>query len=366
MKCAANLRSIGQALIMYTQQFAYYPGMSTTHSTQTEGDVAVWPVSDYGWQCTFVTRNATAPDVTGVERVLYRTRRGLTPAGGGLTDNFVGTVGHAHGVFNALKARPDIRPDLVVAHSGFGSSLFLPHLYDCPVVNFFEYFHRPRGQTLGYRPDVPLSEQALLRSRTGNAMILLDLDNCDAGWCPNYAQRATFPAEYQSKLRVIPEGVDTNLYRRNELAPRRIPGGAEIGRDTRVVTYVSRGFELTRGFDVFLRAAKLILERFPDVLFVVVGTDRTYYGPDRRLTGGASLRERLLEASDLDLSRVHFTGWVPEQTLAEVLSISDLHIYLTHELTRVAGRRVRRGGGGAGPGPGRRRRRRGRPVRGRG
>jgi prepilin-type N-terminal cleavage/methylation domain-containing protein len=35
--CAANLRSIGQALFMYTEQFHYYPG---SHS----GGVAIWPV----------------------------------------------------------------------------------------------------------------------------------------------------------------------------------------------------------------------------------------------------------------------------------------------------------------------------------
>ena len=36
VKCAANLRSIGQALTMYTQQYGYYPGCSA-------GDIAVWP-----------------------------------------------------------------------------------------------------------------------------------------------------------------------------------------------------------------------------------------------------------------------------------------------------------------------------------
>ena len=30
VKCAANLRSIGQALTMYTQQYGYYPGLGYT------------------------------------------------------------------------------------------------------------------------------------------------------------------------------------------------------------------------------------------------------------------------------------------------------------------------------------------------
>lgn len=40
IKCAANLRSIGQALTMYTQQYGYYPG-GTAQSIDTG---AVWPL----------------------------------------------------------------------------------------------------------------------------------------------------------------------------------------------------------------------------------------------------------------------------------------------------------------------------------
>jgi glycosyltransferase involved in cell wall biosynthesis len=172
-------------------------------------------------------------------------------------------------VYEALKVRPDIQPDLVVAHSGFGTSLFLPHLYDAPVINFFEYFFRPVGQNLGYRPELGLSEEDVLRSRTTNAMTLLDLDNCDRGWCPNRAQRDVLPKEYHDKIRVLPEGVDTNLYRRRERLDRRLPDGTVVPAGTRIVTYVARGFELTRGFDVFMKAARLIAAEVPEALFVV-------------------------------------------------------------------------------------------------
>src|SRR5439155_4151221 len=140
---------------------------------------------------------------------------------------------------------------------------------------------------------------------------------------------ATFPAEIATKLRVIPEGVDTTLYRRRTGVPRRLPDGTPIDPDTRIVTYVSRGFELTRGFDGFMAAAKRIHQQFPRVVFVVVGTDRAHYGPDRALTRGEGLRQRLLATGEFDLSRFHFTGWLPEDKLIDVLSMSDLHIYLT-------------------------------------
>jgi hypothetical protein len=167
---------------------------------------------DLGWRCSFVTRNSTAPDVPGVERILYRKREGAAPGSHPSTRYFQNTIGDAHGVYEAMKARPDVRPDLVVAHSGFGSSLFLPHLYDAPVVNFFEYYFHAAGGAFTFRPEVPVAEADLLASATNNSMILLDLAACERGWCANFAQRDVMPKEYHPKIEVIPEGVDTLIY----------------------------------------------------------------------------------------------------------------------------------------------------------
>ena len=41
--CAANLRSIGQALVMYTQQYRYYPGYCA-HDADARNLYVVWPV----------------------------------------------------------------------------------------------------------------------------------------------------------------------------------------------------------------------------------------------------------------------------------------------------------------------------------
>jgi hypothetical protein len=118
---------------------------------------------DFGWRCTFLTNNVSAPDLPGVARVPYGICGRASRASHPCTRSFEGQVGHAAGAYAALKRRPDIHPDLIVAHSGFGSSLLLPHLFDAPVINFFEYFARPTGQCVGYRPEVGLDEAKLLR-----------------------------------------------------------------------------------------------------------------------------------------------------------------------------------------------------------
>jgi glycosyltransferase involved in cell wall biosynthesis len=87
--------------------------------------------------------------------------------------------------------------------------------------------------------------------------------------------------------------------------------------------------ESMRGFDIFMKAAKRIAERRRDVLFVVVGKDRVAYGGDTNYTKGKTFKEWVLGQDDYDLSRFLFTGLLPARTLAEVLSFTDLHIYLT-------------------------------------
>jgi glycosyltransferase involved in cell wall biosynthesis len=50
---------------------------------------------------------------------------------------------------------------------------------------------------------------------------------------------------------------------------------------------------------------------------------------DRKVTAGASLRHRILDSGGFDPSRFRFVGWLPEDKLVDLLSISDLHVYLT-------------------------------------
>lgn len=97
----------------------------------------------------------------------------------------------------------------------------------------------------------------------------------------------------------------------------------------KIVTYVSRGFESIRGFDIFMKTAKRLAEQRSDVVFVVVGQDRICYGGDQKTIGGESFLRWVLSQDSYDLSRFIFPGLLPPQQLAQLFSISDLHIYLT-------------------------------------
>lgn len=294
------------------------------------------------WDCTFVTKAEVGNVNDGVRKVIYRVGGGATERTHFCARTFENSVWHCDGVYKALKSRLDIKPDLIVGHSGFGSTLFLRELYpQTPILNFFEYYYHPHGANsdMDFRRDLPWtsSDMTYLRSRCRNAMILLDMQNCDAAYTPTLFQKSRFPKEYYSRLRVIFDGVDRQVYHsyHDELRPPvsrrgvRHIAGVEVSPTTRVVTYVSRGFESMRGFDIFMKSAKLIYQQYPDVKFIVVGEDKVAYGGDSQHTSGKSFKQWVLDQDEYDLDKFAFVGRLSTSDLGLLLASTDLHMYMT-------------------------------------
>jgi glycosyltransferase involved in cell wall biosynthesis len=84
-----------------------------------------------------------------------------------------------------------------------------------------------------------------------------------------------------------------------------------------------------RGFDLFMRLAQRIADARADVLFIVVGQEDSYYGWDRLHTGQPNFKEWVLKQGKFDLSRFVFLRHLEPEPLADVLCLSDLHVYLT-------------------------------------
>src|SRR5262245_61225478 len=146
------------------------------------GHIAAHLAKELKWKCTFVTQ-APAGTSDGIERIQYTLAGGATKSNHFCSRTFENTVWHCDGVYRALRNRRDMKPDLIVGHSGFGSTLFLRELYpDVPCINFFEYYYHPHDpdSDMDFRSDLgwEVPEIKYLRSRCRNAMIMLDLHNC--------------------------------------------------------------------------------------------------------------------------------------------------------------------------------------------
>ncbi len=300
------------------------------------GRLALELTRRYGWRCTFLIQHLSkcpSPDRDMLEQLrLIAVPR---PTGGRTPPRWTESLGEylalSARVFEAARARPELRPDLVVTHCGLGPGLFLPDLYSCPLVNYCEYYLAARGRDLTYRVDLPPVEHALFYPRCVNAATLLGLTAEPSGYAPTHWQKNSFPERFQSKIEVHFDGLDTDLYRPRSPRPdlAELLGGNALSPDTRLVTYVARGLESIRGFDLFLRVAGRIACERPDTVFAVVGGDENYYGWDQQFAAPGTFRQWAMSRCDPGPARLVFLGQIEPEPLAHVLARSDLHLYLS-------------------------------------
>lgn len=230
------------------------------------------------------------------------------------------------GVALTLKEQGFI-PDFIYGHT-WGQTLFMKDVFpNTPLLCYFEWFYNLEGGDVGFDgKELNVDEMAKLRTR--NAHLLLDLQSCDEGICPTQFQKKQFPKEYQSKIKVLHDGVDTDFCTPDANSILKIKDkNIVLSSNDEVVTYATRGMEAYRGFPEFMQAAEILLKRRPNLHIVVAGEDRVCYGAQLRNT---SYKKMMLEKLNLDLNRIHFVGGLPFDEYVNLLRISSAHVYLTY------------------------------------
>lgn len=224
------------------------------------------------------------------------------------------------------------RPDVVVAHSGWGETLPLRAKYPrAHLVTYCEYFYRDTGGDVHFDPEFPLlGVDGLAHLRAKNASQLLALVDSDVGLSPTPWQRSTYPREFHQKIAVAHEGVDMEAVQPNPRASFPLPNGVVLPAGAEVLTFVARNLEPMRGFHIFMRALPAIMAARPHAQVVIAGGDGVSYGatsPDRRSWKEVFLSE---VQHQIDHSRVHFVGPLPYRDYLRLLQVSRVHVYLTY------------------------------------
>ena len=219
-------------------------------------------------------------------------------------------------VLEALKQK-GVKPDVIIGHLGWGETLFAKDVFpDVPLINYFEFFYKAVGADTDFDPEFPNTADDVLRIRTKNAVNLLGLDACDAGISPTEWQRSLYPLEFQPKISVIHEGINTDLAKPDENAEYWLSKTVKFSKKDKIVTFVARNLEPYRGFHTFMRAIPHIQTAHPDCTILVVGSDGVSYG--RKSDTTETYRAQLLKEVKVDQSRVHFLG-----------KLDYVHVYLT-------------------------------------
>lgn len=218
-------------------------------------------------------------------------------------------------------------PDVVYAHSGWGTGQFIKDIFpDAVFFGYFEWYYRATGSDADFLPDSPLEEDDHLRVRCRNAPILLDLAACDGGVTPTRWQQQQFPEWMQNRMTVLHDGINTGFFAPREGRGLNLPD-LTLPPEVEIITYVARGMEPYRGFPQFMAAVAEIQRRRPSAHVVVVGDDRVAYG--RNLPDGQTYKQKMLAECQPDMTRLHFTGLLAYKDYLQVIQASDIHIYLT-------------------------------------
>ena len=284
-----------------------------------------------GHQVVFVTQRRDG-QIDGVRKIVYTPKRGVTKGVHRYLAQTEAAVLNGQAVARValeLKRRGFV-PDLMLGHNGWGEIWYLKDIFpDAPLVGYFEFFYRLEGADVGFDPQEKVGLDAGPRLRTRNVGNLLGLQTCDWGQCPTQWQLNGYPTIWHPKLKVMHEGIDTDIVRPDPEATFRVPNGSLLRAGDEVVTYVARNLEPYRGFPSFMRSLPLILRDRPQAQIIVVGGDEVSYG--RKLMDGKTYRDTMLQELEnrLDLSRVHFVGRLPYATYLRVLQVSQAHVYLT-------------------------------------
>lgn len=273
----------------------------------------------------------------GVQMRYYTLARGSSPQIHPWLIDLESKTIRAEAVFAALSlmCESGYTPDLVIAHPGWGESLFVKQVWpQTKLAIYAEFYYHPSGQDIGFDSEFTHSDLALAcRLQFKNLHLDMQAASADAAWSPTHWQASTFPAPLRDKIQVMHDGIDTDYLQPDAAASFALPDGRCLSRADEVITFVNRNCEPYRGYHIFMRALPQILANRPQAEVLIVGGDQVSYGakaPDGKSWLQIFAEELAPQMPQQALDRVHFLGKLPYEAYRRILQISRLHVYLTY------------------------------------
>ncbi len=277
------------------------------------------------------------PEWEGVKILSYAATRGTTPNVHPWVSDFETKAIRAEACFRAALKLKDqgFKPDVIVAHHGWGESLFLKEVWpEAKLGIYCEFFYHTQGADVGFDPEFPAKDDGeACRLKLKNINNLLHFDIADAGISPTQWQASTFPQPFRDKITVIHDGIDTQALVPNPNVVLNLQSGLVLSKADEVITFVNRNLEPYRGYHIFMRSLPEILQRRPKAHVLIVGGDDVSYGakPENGTTWKELFASEVKpQISDNDWKRVHFLGKIAYPHFIALLQLSKVHIYLTY------------------------------------
>jgi glycosyltransferase involved in cell wall biosynthesis len=274
----------------------------------------------------------------------YQTDRGTTPNIHPWVMDLETKVIRAEACFKAATKLKEsgYRPDLIIAHIGWGETLFIKEVWpDAKLVIYGEFYYHASGADVGFDPEFAIPDGIACAMRAKNLNNIAHFDIADAGISPTEWQKSTFPEPFRSKITVVHDGIDTDKLATNPKASLTLTVGKNkplvLTRKHEILTFVNRNLEPYRGYHTFMRSLPAILKDRPNLKVLIVGGDKVSYGaaPDPNIYGKHSWKEIFAnevrpQLTEAQWSQLIFVGNIPYEYFARLLQISTVHVYLTY------------------------------------
>jgi len=214
-------------------------------------------------------------------------------------------------------------------------SLFLKDVWPQAKLGIYcEFYYHAHGFDVGFDPEFPVEDVGdACRLHLKNLNSLLHFPLADAGLSPTHWQARTFPVDFQKRISIIHDGIDTSAIAPDANATLTLNHHLKPTRDDEIITFVNRNLEPYRGYHIFMRALPELLRRRPHARVLIVGGNEVSYGA--RPKGERKWKDIFIEEvrgqiSDNDWARVHFLGRIPYEYFIPLLPLSSVHVYLTY------------------------------------
>lgn len=282
-------------------------------------------------------KNVVEAEWQGVRICPYSVQRGSCPDIHPWLSDFETKTIRAEACFRAaLSMKQDgYKPDVIIAHPGWGESLFLKEIWPESRLGIYcEFFYPSKGVDVEFDPEFPLKDPGdSCRMRLKNLNNIMHFDISDGAISPTKWQASTYPMPFRDSIAVVHDGIDTDAVRPDESVELFLNSDIRLTVRDEIITFVNRNLEPYRGYHIFMRALPEILKRRPKARVLIVGGDGVSYGAAPE--GGKSWKQIFIEEirsqiEDSDWRRVHFLGNVSYQHFIALLQLSSVHVYLTY------------------------------------
>ena len=232
-------------------------------------------------------------------------------------------------------------PDIIIGHPGWGETFFLKEIWPLTkIISYAEFYYKTSNCDIDF--DIDLIENILKKDfndfhdynkfklTSRNAAFSHLYLTSDYLVCPTQFQKNLLPDLIQPNVRVIHDGIDTDILKPNNSVTLKIRD-KQFTKSDEIITYVSRSLDPYRGFHTFVKSIPRILKENPKANIIIVGNaDTPGYGaspPDGKL-----YKEIFYSPIEdqIDRDRVFFVGHIPYEHFVKIVQLSTIHVYLTY------------------------------------